>query len=343
MNKVNIKELSKTELEDRLVGLGSERYRASQIFKWLYKIGVKSFDEMTDIPLELRRQLKTKFHITYLVLLDSKRSLLDGTTKYLFKLEDSNTIETVFLLESRRKTICLSSQVGCKFACTFCASAPFGFIRNLCVSEILDQVLFVKSHNPSSSITNLVFMGIGEPLDNYDNIIGAIRILNDKDAFNVGARKITISTCGIIPGMERLKNEGLQIELSVSLHSAEDKTRSRLVPINKVYPLKNLIDACKDYTERTNRIITFEYVLIKDMNNSREDAVKLAGLLKGFKCKVNVIAYNQIMAKGYKAPSEEEVKGFIKILKDKGINTMRRKSKGEDIDAGCGQLRISRL
>lgn len=353
MDKINIKNLSKGELEDTLEGLGEPDYRARQIFGWLYKAGAKSFDEMTDIPADLRKKLKAGAHLTHLALLDSKRSLLDGTTKYLFKLEDGNTIETVFLPEAKRGTICLSSQVGCKFACTFCASRIAGFVRNLNTSEILDQVLFVKNHNKPSPITNLVFMGIGEPLDNYDNVMKAIKILNDKDGFNIGSRRITISTCGLIPGIERLKDESLQIELSVSLHSPDDRTRSKLVPVNKVYPLKDLIRASKDYIKRTNRIITFEYVLIKDVNSSKENAASLARLLKGIKCKVNTISYNQVnpapvhrsgvKAKDYRPPSEEEALGFVKALKRRGINAIRRKSKGEDIDAGCGQLRISRM
>lgn len=343
MNKIDIKNLSKEELTKALIEIGEEPYRAGQIFRWLYKTGVKSFDEMTDLGKDLRDKLKDKFHLTKMVLLDSKRSLIDGTTKYLFKLEDGNTIESVFLPEDKRVTLCLSSQVGCKFGCSFCASAPFGFVRDLKASEILDEVLFIKSYNISSVITNIVFMGIGEPLDNYANIMKAIRILNDEDAFKIGARKITISTCGIIPGIERLSNEKLQIELSVSLHSADDKIRSKLLPINKKYPLKDLIDACKNYVKKTKRIITFEYVLIKDVNVSGEDAAKLARLLKGVMCKVNTISYNQIRAKGYEAPEAEDVKNFLNILKRRGMNVTHRKSKGEDIDAGCGQLRISKL
>ena len=343
MNKIDIKDLSKNELLDELKKLILEPYRAAQIARWLYKIGVRSFDEMTDLSQELKNKLKAKFHISHLTMLDSKRSSIDGTTKYLFRLEDGNTIETVFLPEARRGTICLSSQVGCKFACSFCASSSVGFVRNLKSSEILNEVIFAKSlKSPETPLTNLVFMGIGEPLDNYDNVLKVIKTLNDKDAFNIGARKITISTCGIIPGIVRLKNEGLQIELSVSLHSAKDDVRSKLVPINKIYPIKELIAACKDYTQATNRIITFEYVLIGQVNSSEEDARSLADLLKGMKCKVNTISYNRI-TKAYTKPSAKEVKTFMQVLKDNGINAIHRKSKGEDIDAGCGQLRISRL
>ena len=343
MDKIDIKNLSKAELEAALAELGEAAYRARQVTKWLYASGAKSFDEMTDIPLELRKKLKTKFHVTRLTMLDTRRSSRDGTAKYLFKLEDGNAIETVYLPEADRNTICLSSQVGCRYACSFCASAYAGFVRNLKSSEMLDEVLSVKAGNPSARITNLVFMGIGEPLDNYDNVMKAVRVFNDKGAFNIGARKITLSTCGIIPGIERLKKEGLQIELSVSLHSADDKTRSRLVPVNKKYPLEDLMETCRDYVKETNRIITFEYVLIKGVNSSREDAFKLAGLLKGMKCKVNAILYNEVKAKGYEVPSRDDVKRFMRILKSNGINALHRKSKGEEIDAGCGQLRISRM
>lgn len=343
MSKIDIKSLSKAGLEKSLEEMGAEAYRSGQIFRWLYRFGAKSFDDMTDIPADLRGRLKTKFHVTHLMLLDSRSSAADGTTKYLFKLEDGNTIETVFLPEPSRTTLCLSSQVGCKFSCSFCASAPFGFVRDLKASEIIDEVLTVQAKNPKAQVTNLVFMGIGEPLDNYDNVMKAIRIFNDKDAFNIGARKMTISTCGIIPGMKKLAAENLQIELSVSLHSADDKVRSKVVPINKRYPLKDLIAACKEYTEKTHRIITFEYVMIKGVNSSKDDALKLAGLLKGMNCKVNTISYNKIKAKDYNEPSGHEVRIFMDALKAGGINAIHRKSKGEDIDAGCGQLRISKF
>jgi len=342
-DKTDIKNLSKEKLGLALKEQGVEAYRSAQIFKWLYAKLAKSFDDMTDIPAGTREMLKKKFHLTRMTELDSKRSKLDGTTKYLFKLEDGNTIETVFLPEASRGTICLSSQVGCKYGCSFCASAPFGFVRNLKVSEILDEVIHVKASHPNERITNLVFMGIGEPMDNYSNVLEAVRILNDPGAFNIGARRITISTCGIIPGIDRLKTEGLQVELSVSLHSAKDDVRSRLVPINKKYPIKELIAACKDYTLNTGRVITFEYVLIKGENSSAADSQAVSVLLKGVKCKVNVISYNNITAKGYLQPSPGEVRGFMDILKKNGISATKRKSKGEDIDAGCGQLRISKF
>lgn len=341
--KIDIKSLSKSDLGAALDDLGAEAYRLKQVFRWLYKAGVRSFDEMTDLSDELRRKLKGRFYITHPVMLDSRRSASDGTTKYLLKLEDASTIETVFLPERNRATICLSTQVGCRFACSFCASAPFGFVRNLKASEILDEVLFVRSKNPAKPLTNLVFMGIGEPFDNYDNVMKAVKLFNDPDAFHIGARKITISTCGIIPGISKLEREGLQIELSISLHSADDDIRSKLVPINKKYRVKELMRACNEYIKNTGRVITFEYILIKGANASAADAMKLVKLAKGMKCKVNTIAYNKIRIKGYTEPSPAEVKAFLKILRDNGINAIHRKSRGEDIDAGCGQLRISRL
>jgi 23S rRNA (adenine2503-C2)-methyltransferase len=343
MSKINIKDLSKAELEEGLSGLGEEGYRARQIFRWLYGRGVKSFDEMTDLGSALRNRLKKNFHISKLIPLDSKRSDIDGTVKYLFRLEDSNTIETVLLAQGERKTLCLSSQVGCKFGCRFCASAAFGFVRNLNVSEILDEVLAAKEFSGGPSITNVVFMGIGEPLDNYENVLKSVRILNDRDAFGIGARRITISTCGIIPGIERLRNENLQVELSVSLHAGDDRTRSKLVPVNKVYPLKDLIKTCRDYINATGRVITFEYVLIKGLNSSKADAVRLAALLKDMKCKVNIISHNRAGAMDYEPPSPSEARLFIRTLREGGMSATRRKSKGEDIDAGCGQLRISSL
>jgi len=340
ISRSDIKDISLVELTERLKCSGLESYRARQIFNWLYSKTVRSFEEMTDLPEDLRAFLKKHFHIIRFSVLDQRRSTLDGTSKYLFKLEDANTIEAVFLPEGERNTICLSSQVGCKYGCKFCASAPFGFIRNLTSSEIIEEVLAVKSLHPGARITNLVFMGIGEPMDNYDNVLKAVRIFNSKDAFNIGARRITLSTCGIVPGIEALEKEALQIELSVSLHSAKDAVRSALVPINKKYPIKDLIAACRHYTETTGRVITFEYVLLEGINSSEDDAVALAKLLKRMMCKVNIISYNDIRAKGY---SESSPGAFIRVLRDNGLNVTRRKSKGADIDAGCGQLRISRL
>ncbi|MDD3905951.1 MAG: 23S rRNA (adenine(2503)-C(2))-methyltransferase RlmN [Candidatus Omnitrophica bacterium] len=343
MNKASIKDLSKKELEEAIKEAGGQSYRAGQIFRWLYKIAVGAFDEMKDIPAPLREALDARFRIISLETIDTRRSLSDGTTKYLFRLEDGNTVEAVLLPERTRATVCISSQAGCKFKCDFCASASAPFARNLTSGEIAGEVMAIKAANPGANITNIVFMGIGEPFDNYENVLKAARLFNDKDAFNIGSRRMTISTCGVVPGIERLAKEGMQIELSVSLHSAGDAVRSKLMPVNKRYPLRELMASCKDYIRSTGRIITFEYVLLDGVNISRESAAELAGLLKGVKCKVNAISYNKVPGSKYGAPKDKDVKVFMQTLADAGVNVIHRKPKGEDIDAGCGQLRASRL
>lgn len=340
--KLDLRDCSKEELKRVFAGYGQAPYHAIQAFRWLQKEGSRHIDDMKNLSLALRTELKKKFHISSLRLLDEKLSPLDGTTKYLLELEDRHAIETVYLPEDGRATVCVSSQVGCKRACAFCASSVLGLVRNLHPAEIVNEVLYILKER-SLPVTNIVFMGIGEPFDNYDNVMKAIRMMNDPDGLNIGARKITISTCGLIPGIEKLSREGIQVELSISLHSADDKTRSRIVPVNKKYPVKDLIASCRDYTGRTNRVVTFEYVLIKDMNCNAADAVKLIKLIEGMKCKVNLISYNQIRSLGLEAPSREEAAAFLRALKAKGVNAMLRKSRGEDIDAGCGQLRISRI
>ncbi len=340
-DKKDLKDYSKEELKRLFTGCGYPPYRAVQVFKWLHAKGLNRIEEMNDLPLGLRSELDREFYISALRLLDERRSSIDGTVKYLLKLKDSHAIETAYLPEGRRATVCVSSQVGCKRSCAFCASAGLGFARNLTAAEIVNEVLYILKER-RLPVTNIVFMGIGEPFDNYGNVIKAVRIMNDPDGLNIGARKITISTCGLIPGIERLSREGIQVELSVSLHSPDDDTRSELVPANRKYPLRNLIETCREYIKKTGRVITFEYVLIKGMNSGPADVKKLAGLLEGMKCKVNLIAYNQIKALGFEAPSQEKARLFLKSLKSEGINATLRKSRGEDIDAGCGQLRISR-
>ena len=239
-----------------------------------------------------------------------------------------------------RLTACLSSQAGCPFSCGFCASGIAGFKRNLQVSEITGQLLEIDYTLKDSAVTNVVFMGTGEPLDNYENVLKAIRIINASQGFNIGARRITISTCGIIPGIKRLSAEGLQIELSVSLHAADDNTRARLMPVNKKYPLKNLISACKDYAALTKRQVTFEYVLIKGLNCSKEAADNLVRLLTGWECKVNLLVYNPVQEFPYQPADEGEIEFFIWLLRKQRIMVTMRRSRGKDIDGACGQLRL---
>jgi 23S rRNA (adenine2503-C2)-methyltransferase len=295
---------------------------------------------MSDLPVDLRKKLQENFYISSLKLTKRLKSY-DGTEKLLFELKDGNFIEAVIIPTEKRITGCISTQVGCKFACRFCASGTKGFKRNLSTSEIIEEVLYLKSICQDKKLTHIVFMGIGEPLDNYDNVIKAIRVINSPHTLNIGARRITISTSGLIPALKRLAGEGLQIELSVSLHAADDQTRSRLMPINKTYPLKDLITACRAYAALTNRQITFEYVLIKDVNSGLKNAVKLGKLLKSMECKVNLIPCNPIKELGMQPPEKGEILLFKDQLVESGINVTLRRPRGEDIEAACGQLRLS--
>jgi 23S rRNA (adenine2503-C2)-methyltransferase len=282
--------------------------------------------------------LKKDF-LTRTFCVKNTRLSVDRTEKFLFGLSDSGLIEAVSIPAEGRVTGCISSQVGCKFACSFCASGKKGFNRNLTAGEMTEEALFLKYSSSAKQLTHLVFMGTGEPLDNYDNVLKAIRIINAKHGMNIGARRITISTSGLIPQMERLAAEGLQIELSVSLHSADDKTRSMLMPVNKRYPLKDLVAACRAYRAKTGRQVTFEYILISKLNSSLADARKLGTILQGFDCKVNLIPLNEAGMPGFEAPIKTEVLSFKAALIKAGIHATVRKSRGEDIEAACGQLR----
>ena len=336
---LDIKELNLEELERILKDWGKPAFHAQQIFSWIYKKQAKDFDALSDVPLDLRRRLKENFCLVSLKLIDVFKSW-DRTEKFLFELKDKNLIEAVIIPAEKRITGCISTQVGCKFACRFCASGKFGFKRNLTSSEMIEEVLYLKNNSQGRKLTHLVFMGIGEPLDNYDFVIKAIRIINSPHTLNIGARRITISTSGIIPAIKKLSGEGLQIELSVSLHAADDKTRLRLMPINKIYPLKDLITACREYISKTNRQITFEYVLIKDINSGLQNALKLSKILKNLNCKVNLIPCNAIKELKAQPPEKSEILLFRDYLLKSGINVTLRRPRGEGIEAACGQLRL---
>lgn len=334
----NIKSLSKQELQKDLITLGYPSYCANQIFNWIYKKCIDDFDKMTNLSLEVRSLFKEKFYLSNIDLLKKEESI-DGTIKYLFKLEDKNTIESALIPTVDRITVCLSTQVGCGYKCLFCLSGKNGFKRNLTNAEIIDQLLCIKKDFKDANITHIVMMGVGEPLDNYNNTLKTIRIFNDKDAFAIGIRRITISTCGLVPQIERLAKEGLQVELSVSLHASNNKTRDRLMPINKKFPLEILIKTCRNYAEDTNRKLTFEYILIDEVNNSIKDAYNLVKLLKGLNCKINLIALNKTDLAGFNAPAKHKILTFKKILEDNHINVTIRRARGQDIHAACGQLK----
>jgi len=338
----DIKELGLKELEEKLLSWGKPKYHAKQILAWIFQKGAYEFNSMSDLPATLRKLLADEFYILGLSLADLQRSC-DGTAKFLFELNDGNLIEAVNIPAAKRATGCVSSQAGCKFACEFCASGLKGFKRNLTCGEILDEVLYLKNNLQDIQLTHIVFMGTGEPLDNYDNLLKAIRVINSADAFNIGARRITISTCGIIPGIKRLQEEDLQVELSISLHAADDKLRSKVMPVNQKYPLADLIKCCHEYIERTNRQITFEYILVKGLNSDLVSAQKLATLLKNLRlAKVNLIPANPVLQSPMKIvpPSASEVESFKDYLFKAGLNVTLRKERGQDIDAACGQLRL---
>ncbi|HEC92989.1 MAG TPA: 23S rRNA (adenine(2503)-C(2))-methyltransferase RlmN [Candidatus Atribacteria bacterium] len=338
MKKKDIKDFTLDELKKKFEDLGEKKFRATQLFYWVYKKGVENFNDMSDLPVAFRKFLHNNFYLSNIELLKFVKSK-DETEKYLLKLEDGSVIETVLIFSSKgRITECISSQVGCKYNCLFCESGKKGFTRNLLVSEILNQVLFIKKKIQSNP-HNIVFMGIGEPLDNYDNVIKTIYILNSKDAFNIGARRITISTCGIIPAIKKLQECNWQVELSVSLHAPENKLRSYLMPVNNKYPLYDLIEVCRDYVKKTNRQITFEYILIKGINDSLNYADKLAKLIGGFNFKVNLITFNPTPSSLLQSPDISQIKSFKEKLVVKKIPTTIRISKGRDMSAACGQLK----
>ena len=337
----NIKDYDLADLQDELVSLGEKKFRAEQIFKWLYVDKVLSFDEMTNLSIELRNKLKENYSICNYNILKKQESS-DGTKKYLFDVLDGNAIETVLMQYHHGKTVCVSSQIGCKMGCKFCASTGIKFIRNLTAGEIVEQILAVEQ-DIGDKISNIVFMGIGEPLDNYDNVIKAIRILNNQKGLNIGARHISVSTSGLVPRIYDLANENIQCTLSISLHATTDEKRSSMMPVNNRYNIAELMKACKDYIKITNKRISFEYALAKDNNDNLDDAKQLVKLLRGMLCHVNLIPINKIENGSYTKSSNENIIKFRDYLNDHGIVATIRRELGSDIDAACGQLRRKNL
>ena len=340
--RINIIDLDPGQLEELIVSWAMPRFHAKQIFTWIYQRGVFDFDAMSDLPVALRKRLGEDCDPGTMRLNETRRSV-DGTEKFLLSLADDNLIEAVSIPAKGRVTGCVSSQVGCKFSCRFCVSGKTGFQRNLTSGEMIEEALYLKHRSSARNLTHVVFMGSGEPLDNYDNVLKAIRMMNAKSGLNIGARRITISTSGLIPQIQRLAEEGMQIELSVSLHAADDRIRSMLMPVNKKYPLKDLIAACRQYRMKTNRQVTFEYVLIRGVNSSLADAQKLGTILRGFDCKVNLIPLNAQADQGLKPPQKNEIAFFKNSLLKNSIHVTIRQARGEDIEAACGQLRARHM
>lgn len=337
----NIKDYNLDELKEELKKIGEKTFRAEQIFKWIYESRVSSFDEMTNLSLELREKLKENYTIKQFNIL-KKQFASDGTKKYLFDVLDGNAIETVLMEYHHGYSICVSSQIGCKMGCKFCASTGIPFIRNLSTGEIVEQIMAVE-RDENIRISNIVFMGIGEPLDNYDNVVGAIRIINNPKGLNIGARHISISTSGLVPKIYKLAEENIQCTLSISLHATTNEQRSKMMPVNDAYKLEELLQACRDYIEKTHRRISFEYALAKENNDNLEDAKRLVKLLKGMICHVNLIPINKIENGAYMKSSNENIMKFRDYLNDHGIVATIRRELGSDIDAACGQLRRKNL
>ncbi len=337
----NIKDYDLEELKKELIEMGEKPFRAEQIFKWLYEEKVESFDEMTNLSISLREKLKENYTLCNFGILKKQESK-DGTIKYLLDILDGNAIETVLMRYHHGNSICVSSQIGCKMGCKFCASTGINFIRNLTTGEIIEQMLKVEQ-DTGERISNVVFMGIGEPLDNYDNVVKAIRLMNHPKGLNIGARHISISTSGLVPKIYQLAKENIQCTLSVSLHATNNQKRSSMMPVNQTYPIEELLQACKDYIATTNRRISFEYALAKSNNDNLEDAKELVKLLKGMLCHVNLIPINKIENGQFDKSSNESIMRFRDFLNDHGIVATIRRELGSDIEAACGQLRRKNL
>ena len=336
--KKDILSMTYEELSREIAALELPKFRTAQIYRWLHKAGVSSFPEMSDLPKELRERLNDNF-VIFLCNIEKKQiSEYDNTVKYLFSLYDGELIESVVMQYKYGYTMCVSSQVGCRMGCRFCASTLNGLVRNLYPSEILSQI-YAAERDLQVRISHVVLMGMGEPLDNFDNVMRFLTLITDENGKNISMRHISLSTCGIVPGIEKLAQRDLQLTLSVSLHAPNDRIRSEMMPVNKKWQVAELISACRNYTKATSRRISFEYALVADKNDSAECAAELASLLKGMLCHVNLIPVNEVKETGCRTSSPEKVKRFSELLSEKGINVTVRRRLGRDIDAACGQLR----
>lgn len=334
---IDLKDFQYHELEEFILGLGEKKFRAAQIFKWLH-LGVTDYDEMTDISKSLRDKLKEVSYVSTLEIEKKLVSKLDGTVKYLFRLPDGNCIESVVMRYHHGLTICISSQVGCRMGCRFCASTIGGLYRSLTAGEILNQVIFARK-DMGERISNIVLMGIGEPLDNYENVIKFLRNVNHEKGINIGLRHITLSTCGVVPEIYRLADEDMPITLTISLHAPNDEIRNSIMPVNHKYKMDELLKACGYYKDTTGRRLSFEYSLISGVNDSKENAWELAKKIKPLGAHVNLIPVNKVEEREYKKGTKDEINSFLKHLTDYGVNATIRRELGADISASCGQLR----
>lgn len=342
MDKKDIKSLYLPELEQEIRKIGGKPFRAKQIYQWLHEKLVTDFDQMSNLSKEFREQLKEEFELTALTPVDVQVSQIDGTRKYLFRLADNNVIESVWMKYHHGNSVCISSQVGCRMGCRFCASTLDGLERNLSASEMLDQVYRIQSLT-GERVSNVVIMGSGEPMDNYDNVIRFVRMISGEQGLHISQRNITVSTCGIVPEMRKLAEEDLQITLALSLHAPSDQVRKSLMPIANRYGLEEVLDACRYYFEKTGRRLTFEYSLVSGVNDNLQEAKALAALLKNMHGHVNLIPVNPIKERDYVQSEQKAIQEFKNYLEKNGINVTIRREMGRDINGACGQLRKSFL
>ncbi len=338
MNKTDLKNLSPSELEQFVASFGKERYRSTQILRWLYQKGVQTFEEMTNLSKSFRQALQQVSFISsfHPILTEESR---DGTKKFLFQLQDGLRIESVLIPDKKRLTLCISTQVGCAMGCRFCLTGKLGLKRNLSTSEILNQILAVRKTLPEGiSLTNIVLMGMGEPLTNYENTLRAIELMTHPEAFKFSSRRVTLSTVGLLPELRQLSTEKARFRLAISLNASDEETRSRLMPVNRHHPMNKILEICRKFPLQPRARITFEYVLLQGENDSLEDAKRLIKILKGIPSKINLIPLNEAPGIPFKKPSEESIRQFQEILIEGGLTAIVRASKGADISAACGQL-----
>ena len=341
-NKIDIKSLTKEELEQELTQYNQPKFRVGQIYQWMHVKLAAGFDEMTNLPKNFRDELKEKYEYTSLKVERVQESAIDGTQKFLFALKDGNLVESVFMRYKHGNSVCISSQIGCKMGCRFCASTLDGWERNLTPSEMLDQI-YAISRITGERVSNVVVMGTGEPLDNYDNLVKFIHLLTDEFGLNISQRNITVSTCGLVPMMKKLADEKMQITLALSLHATTDEKRRKLMPIAEKYSISELIPACVYYFEKTGRRITFEYSLVGGVNDTEEDARELTRIAAPLNCHINLIPVNPIKERDYVRSGHKEIEAFKNKLEKNKINVTIRREMGQDIDGACGQLRRRQL
>ena len=338
METADIKSMTLEEVSGMLEELGEKPYRARQLYQWMHQKLARGFGEMKNLPLDLREKLGNRFSYTDLKLVRMQESAFDGTRKYLFELSDGNLVESVWMKYRHGNSVCVSSQVGCRMGCAFCASTIDGLERSLLPSEMLDQI-YAITRDTGERVSNVVVMGIGEPLDNYENLLLFIRLLTDENGLHISQRNVTVSTCGLVPEMKRLADEKLQITLALSLHAAFDEKRKKLMPVANRYAIEELMEACAYYFEKTGRRITFEYALVGGVNDAKEDEEALGGLCRKLDCHVNLIPVNPIKERGFVQSERDAILAFKNKLEKYGRNVTIRREMGRDIDGACGQLR----